>query len=213
MFSKKKGVTSSFRTVKRFDQLRACDLVTFKYRQILPQGISGETLHVDSVGTYDYGGEVVADFRLSHSSGIRVNAIYDAENDEVTLSSKIAHSEIIEMFDDDDLARVFDPTLDRVKLSLNSEETKLSRKPWVCAKYQRTVCEGMAYYYAEDRREQGVSKFEDESMPFMYFELKGDSDHHALSIEVWEDGETEFFADLTVAASVVDVYLPSSNNG
>lgn len=213
MFFKRKNKGDTVRVVERFDQLYEGDLVTLKYRQVLPEGLSGETLQVDSVCTYDYAGQLVSDFSLSHSSGLKVNASYNKESDEITFSHKIGHPEIVEIFDGDELAAVFDAQLDSVSLNVRNEQVSQIRSAWVCEHYRRTLCEAQAYYYNDDRREKGVSRYEDDSSPFTYHELEGNSDHHSISIEVWEDGETEFFAEVTVSASAVDAFLPSDKHG
>ncbi len=208
MFFKKEKVPT--RTVERFDQLHQGDLVAFKYREILPEGISGETLMVEGVNTYDYAGELVSDFALTHSSGLKVNASYNAESDTITFAHKIRHPEIIEIFDGDELAAIFDPEESQAQLGLRADTVGEVRAPWVCDHYTRTLCEAQAYYYNEDRRDRGISAYEDESVPFTYHELDGSSDHHSISIEVWEDGETEFFAELTIPATAVESFLPNA---
>lgn len=209
MFFKRKKTTELTRTVETFDQLQIGDLVTLKFREVLPEGLSGETLSVDSVNTYDYAGQLVSDFAMSHSSGLKVNATYDKDSEVITFSHKIQHPEIIEIFDGDELAAVFDPEHTGAGLTLRDSAVSDQRAAWVCSTYTRTLCEAQAYYYNDDRRDRGISAYEDESVPFTYHELDGDSDHHSISIEVWEDGETEFFAEVSVSASAVDSYLPN----
>ncbi len=208
MFFKKKKAVESTRTVERFDQLAVGDLVTFKFREVLPEGVCGETLEVESVNTYDYAGQLVSDFTLSHSSSLKVNATFDSDSDTITLAHKIRHPEIIEIFDGDELATIFDPQFDGAELNLRAEAVSDARQAWMCPHYARTLCEAQAYYYNEDRRARGISAYEDDSVPFTYHELEGNSDHHSISIEVWEDGETEFFAEITIATSAVESFLP-----
>ncbi len=166
-------------------------------------------MSVDEINTYDYAGELVCDFSLSHASGLKVNATYDVDSDTITFSHKIRHPEIIEIFDGDELAAIFDPEADNAGLTLRESAVDSRRSEWVCSNYTRTLCEAQAYYYNEDRRDRGISAYEDESTPFTYHELQGDSDHHSISIEVWEDGETEFFAEVTISASSVESFLPN----
>jgi len=211
MFFKKEKTQELTRTVERFDQLYKGDLVAFKYRAVLPEGVSNETLMVEGVNTYDYAGELVSDFALSHSSGLKINACYDIENDSLTLSHKIRHPEIIEIFDGDELASIFDSQYQGAELNLRADKVDEQRAAWVCDRYKRTLCEAQAYYYNEDRRAKGISSYEDASQPFTYHELQGCTDHHSISIEVWEDGETEFFAELTVSASAVESFFASEN--
>ncbi|GAA6138260.1 hypothetical protein NBRC116583_20070 [Arenicella sp. 4NH20-0111] len=208
IFGRKKNIEKT-RTVERFDQLHVGDLVAFKFREVLPEGLSGETLSVESVNTYDYAGQLVSDISLSHSSGLKVNATFDADREIITFSHKIRHPEIIEIFDGDELASIFDPDSSPAVLNLRSDAVSADREAWVCERYTRTLCEGQAYYYSEDRRESGISSYEDDSTPFTYHELEGSSDHHSLSIEIWEDGETEFFAEISVSLTAVESYLTS----
>lgn len=210
MFFRKKE-SEAVRTVENFAQLHVGDLVTLKFREALPEGLSGETLTVDSVNAYDYAGSLMADFGLRHASGLYVSATYDPIEQTITFAHKIKHPEIIEIFGGDQLAGIFDPQSDSAVLDLRVDEVSEQRKAWVCEHYTRTLCEAQAYYYEEDRREKGISAYDDDgSVPFTYHELEGCSDNHSMSIEVWEDGETEFFAEVTVAESAVDAFLPSS---
>lgn len=209
MFFKNKKNDPPARVVERFNQLYKEDLVILKFREALPEGLSGETLTVDSINTYDYAGELVSDFSLSHSSGLKVNATYDEDSDTITFSHKIRHPEIVEIFDGDELANIFNPEHDGAGLGLRTEAVVSQREQWVCEHYTRTLCEGQAYYYNEDRRGRGIAAYEDDSVPFTYYELEGNSDYHSISIEVWEDGETEFFAEITVPATAVESFLPS----
>ena len=210
MFFKKKKSPPT-RTIDNFSQLQIGDLVILKYREVLPAGVSGETFTVKSVSTYDYMGQAVADFVLSHSSGLKINACYDSDEEYITFSHKLKHPEIIEIFDGDQLAAIFDPEAEFAGLDLRVEAVSDERRGWLCEKYARTLCEGQAYYYEDDRREIGISKYDDDgSTAFTYHELEGDSDHHSISIEVWEDGETEFFAEVSVSESAVDAFLPNA---
>jgi len=210
MFFKKKK-TAPTRTVESFSDLHIGDLIILKFREVLPQEISGETLTVESVNTYDYMGELVSDFVLSHSSGININASFDREERSITFSHKIKHPEIIQIFDGDQLAGVFDGGLEDAGLDLREDNVSEQRQGWVCEHYTRTLCEGQAYYYDEDRRSKGISQYDDDgSVPFTYHELDGNSDNHSISIEVWEDGETEFFAEVTVSESAVESFLPNA---
>jgi len=156
MFFKKKE-TQATRTINDFRQLQVGDLISFKFREVFPDIISGETLSVESINTYDYMGELVSDFVLSHSSGFRVNATYDSEQKYITLSHKIGHPEIIEIFDGDQLATIFDPEQEPAELELRPEAVSDKRKAWVCERYTRTLCEAQGYYYNKDRRGLGVS--------------------------------------------------------
>ena len=208
MFFKKKK-SEETRTIESFDQLIVGDLVALKFRQVLPEGLSGESLMVENVNTYDYAGTLVSDFELGHSSGLKVNATYDKSEDMITFSHKLRHPEIIEIFDGDQLALIFDSEVPLASLDLRNNTVSSDRAAWVCDRYTRTLCDGLAYYYEEDRRAKGVSVYDDDgSTPFNYHELEGSSDHHSISIEIWEDGETEFFAEVTVPSSAVDGYFP-----
>lgn len=206
-FNKKKSTPT--RTVENFAQLMVGDLVTLKFRQALPEGLSGESLRVQSVNTYDYAGTLVSDFMLSHSSGLRVNATYDPSQDLITFSHKLKHPEIIEIFDGDQLALIFDAQVPLASLDLRADAVSAERAAWVCDRYTRRLCDAQGYYYEEDRREQGLSDYEDDgSVAFNYHELDGDTEHHSMSIEIWEDGETEFFVEVSVSSSAVDAYFP-----
>ncbi len=204
MFGRKKKKTA--RSITQFSELDVGDLIVFKPREILPVGINDETLTVEKVGTYDHNGSLTSDFTLTHSSGERFSAVYNEEEDTVTLGQKISRQEVLSIFDENEFADVFD---EGGSVTLNSilESVTDKRRAWVADTYDRTVAAGVAYYYDDDRRKSGVSQFEDDSLPFTYFELEGSNQHNSLSIEIWDDGETDVFCEVTVKANVVETFL------
>jgi hypothetical protein len=206
MFGRKKKQPVA-RSVSVFSDLHVNDLVIFKPREALPDGISDETLTVERIGTYDYQGELRSDFTLRHASGQRFSAGYDSEQDTITLGRKLKRSEVLTIFDEDDFADVFDSELGQVRLTASVDKLPKELQLWVDQAYERSVSEGIAYYYEADRRELGISAHEDESQQFTYFELEGENDKNSISIEIWADGETDVFCETTVKSNVVDTYL------
>lgn len=205
MFSRKKREQA--RTVTVFSDLDVGDLVVFKPREVLPEGINDQTLTIEKVGTYDHNGILTPDFTLLHSSGLRFSATYDAEDDAIILGHKMGRSEVLSIFDEDCFADIFDVDKNHVALVPISENISGERRPWIANSYHRTVTAGIAYYYNDDRREPGISRYEDDSLPFTYFELEADNEQKSLSIEIWDDGETDVFCEITVKATVVETFL------
>ena len=205
MFGKKDKPLARMVTV--FSELNIGDLVVFKPREVLPSGISDETLTLDRIESYDYNGKLTPDFTLLHPSGSRYSVTYDCEEDTIPIGNKLKRSEILSIFDPDDFANVFDEGSGCFKLRSISENVSNQRRPWVAEAYERSVIAGIAYYYNEDRRESEISQYEDNSEPFTYFELEGDNDLNSLSIEIWNDGKTDVFCEITVKANVVETFL------
>ena len=205
MFSKNNK--SSARMITVFSDLDIGDLVVFKPREILPCGISDETLSLEKVGSYDYGGKLISDFTLLHSSGLRYSAVYNTEEDTITIGNKLRRSEVVSIFDENSFADIFNYEYGDFELCSISKNISHQHRPWVAEAYKRSVTSGIAYYYENDRRRSGVSQYEDHSQPFTYFELEGNNNVNSLSIEVWADGETDVFLEITVKANVVETFL------
>ncbi|MFT6099341.1 MAG: hypothetical protein ACJAYF_001885 [Arenicella sp.] len=206
MFGRKKKEREA-RSVSVFSDLQLNDLIVFKPRDVLPNGISDETLTVEKIGAYDFDEDLSADFTLRHASGQRFSAAYDSDENTITFGRKLKRSEVLGIFDEDDFANVFDGGLSQVNLQASVENVPEDLQLWIDESYQRTVADGIAYYYESDRREQGVSAYKDGSQQFTYFELEGGNDRNSLSIEIWSDGETDVYCEVTVKANVVDTYL------
>lgn len=205
MFNKKNK--SSARMITLFSDLHVGDLVVFKPREVLPCGISDETLSLEKVGSYDYDGKLMSDFTLLHSSGSRYSAIYNAEEDTITIGNKLRRSEVMSIFDENSFADIFKYEYGDLELYSISENISSQHRPWVAESYKRSVVSGVAYYYEDDRRELGGSQYEDHSQQFTYFELEGNNHVNSISIEVWADGETDVFLEITVKANVVETFL------
>lgn len=205
MFGRKKD--KEVRSVTLFSDLDVGDLVVFKPRDVLPEGVSDETLTVEKVGTYDYFGTLASDFTLGHSSGLKVSASYNSEDETITLGYKMKRSVVLSIFGGSEFGQVFDEDLDSVVLDSNLENVSGDLKPWIADSYTRSVVAGSAYYYDEDRRGNGISSDEDSAENFIYYELEGSNEVSSISVEVWADGETDVFCEITVKSSVVETFL------
>lgn len=203
----RKSKQKATRSVSVFSELEVNDLIIFKPREVLPHGVSDDTLTVEKIGGYDYNGSLSTDFTLRHSSGLRFSASYDAEDDTITLGRKLKQSEVLSIFNEDDFADIFEEELGGQRLNADVDNLDSEYQAWIAESYSRAVYAGIAYYYDEDRRSLGISSNEDSSQQFTYFELEGANDRNSLSIEIWEDGETDVFCEVTVKSNVVDTYL------
>ncbi|MFT5611928.1 MAG: hypothetical protein ACI9WC_000955 [Arenicella sp.] len=195
------------RNISKFSELGVGDLVVFKPREALPQGISDETLTVDNVGSYDYSGRLSPDFTLVHSSGERYSAFYEPENDTITLGKKLTRDEVFSLFGEEAFAGVFEESGGRLTLETITDSVRNDLGAWIGESYNRTVTAGIAYYYENDKRTSGVSQHEDESMQFTFFELEASNGKNSLSIEIWGDGETDVYCEVTVKSTVVETFL------
>ena len=202
---KKKDKTKA-RTVDNFSQLQIDDLISLKLRSELPEIIQGETLTVSKVQTYQYRDGMVPDFCLDHSSGLKLNAVYDDESDEITFSLKLKHPNILTLFDSAELASIWDEEHHPAILNTVLDDQDDIVISWMSESYSRRLCGQFAYFYETDQRDQEIDKFEDDSMQFMYHELDGSDANKSITIEIWEDGETEFFAEITTPADVIESY-------
>jgi len=203
MFGRKK---KDARSVTKFSDLGVGDLVVFKAREALPFGVSDETLTVERVGTYDYSRSLVSDFTLTHDSGLRITASYDDDEDMITLALKLKRSQVLSVFDGEDFGYIFENEGDYI-LESQTENISDELTPWVCQSYTPALIAGSAYYYETDKRAAGISGDEDESTNFIYYELEGDNEFNSLSIEVWPDGETDVYCEITVKSNVIETFL------
>ena len=203
MFGRKK---KDARSVTKFSDLGVGDLVVFKAREALPFGVSDETLTVEKVGTYDYARQLVSDFTLTHDSGLRISASYDDDEDMITIAYKLKRSQVLSIFNGDDFAYIFE---DESDYTLEAQTDNISDElaHWVCDSYTPTLVAGSAYYYETDKRASGISADEDESTDFIFYELEGSNEFNSLSIEVWPDGETDVYCEITVKSNVIETFL------
>lgn len=209
LFGKKKAPEG--RSLSHFKELQVKDLVTFKPRNIVPDELQDQTLTVTAVQSYQYDDGISAEFVLALPNGNTFTAMCsnDEEGDTVTLSKKLSHECVNELFDGDELGNVFSDE-ESASLTVINEESSEEGKGWLAERYFRTVYLATAYFYKEDRRLLGASEFADDgSEELRYHELEGGSDEYSLNIEIWESGETDFFLQKTIPHNAISDLWPN----
>ncbi len=206
-FKKKKAPA---RRLEHPKDLKAGDIITLKPRSVLPTSIEGATLTVKAVTTYEYSDGLLPEFTLESQEGKIYSMSYESEDEGDTLcfSRKLKHDEITALFDEEQLGELWGEDLG--DLEVNDAEAEL--QSWLPDSYRQTIKDATAYFYNEDRRDKESSQYvDDNSQELRYHECEGSPDQFSLNIEIWEDGDTDIFVQVTVPVDVIEEMWPNAD--
>lgn len=207
-FFKKKEAPA--RRLEHPKDLRINDIITFKPRSVLPEELQGTTLTVKKVTCYEYSDGLSPEFTLETAEGKIYSFTYDTEDDGdfLCISRALSHEEIVSAFDEEQLGELWSeefPTLETREL-----EAPLSQ--WLGEAYRQTLKETTAYFYDEDRRGKAPSEFVDpNAQELRYHECEGTPDQFSLNVEIWEDGDTDIYAQVSVPLNVIEEMWPNGD--
>lgn len=193
-------------------QLRVGDMLTLKPRSIVPEHLQGETLTVEQVQSYQYSEGLVPEFVVRSTSGetLSLQVAEEEEGEYLTLAKKLSHAQVVSIFDQAGFSEVFGENY--AKFAVNHDSVDEAVAPWLGNKYFQSVKEGVAYFYNEDKRQAGVSEYEDDgSEELRYHECEGEPDDYSLNIEIWEDGSTDVYAELSMPINVIEEMWPNGS--
>ena len=203
-----KSDDSGTRVLNHPSDLQPSDFLTFKPFDPLPEDLQGATVSVKRVQAYQYSDGLTPEYVLETTDGRLYTMVIDDEDgeEELTLSRKISGSEAEAIFGGDNIGELWaeGPT----RLAANHKPEGLAS--WLGDSYFQNVQEGVAYYFKDDRRRTGVSQYADDgSEELRYHECEGEPDHFGFSVEIWEDGSTEFFLQLSVPTNMIEEMWPN----
>ena len=203
-----KGDEQKVRVLNHPADLQPSDFLTFKPFDPLPEDLQGATLTVKRVQAYQYSDGLMPEYVMETTDGRLYTMVISDEDgeEELTLSRKISGPEAEAIFGADNIGELWGDA--PVRLAVLSMPDGLA--PWLASSYFQTIQEGVAYFFNSDRRQQGVSQYADDgSEELRYHECEGDPDHFGMSVEIWADGSTEFFLQISVPTNMIEEMWPN----
>ena len=177
------------RTITRPNQLNPGDLVQLDDSFGLPEDIRGASYTVESVGTYQFEHEQSAAWTLKGAQGVlSLSVDSDAGSETICLSKGLSKTEVIQWFDEDQFAQVFEEDYE-LRLEPLKQEGEFAS--WVSGRYLLKTFAQPGYYYEQDYRGRQAPQYEGSGQPFDYYCLVNEEETHAVEIEVYQDGTTE----------------------
>ncbi|WP_395373847.1 hypothetical protein [Marinicella sp. W31] len=203
----RKKDTQDERKVNHPNDLQIGDMIDFKPRSIIPPDLHGVTLIVKSINTYQYAERTVTEFMLAtDTENISMCCAEYDDGEWVTIGKEVSRAQVLDLFNADDFALLFDPD-EYANLQVNKVDETLDG--WVADSYHQSKQSSNGYFYDHDRRSQGTSNFEGDSEEFMLIESEGSPDDYSISVEIWENGETDVYLEVSFPASHIENYWPS----
>ncbi len=206
MFKKFFGGNDAPRTLTDPVQLQVGDIVAFKQRRSLPNGLQGQQLEVTKVGGYQYAEtEVTKELTLrSEDNKTYYLSVDDNDGDPLLcFSVKVPESMVLTLFDEEEFSQLWGD--DFVTLMVKEKPEELAS--WLADSYTQRMKEGEAYYYNHDCG--GKVPEDDEGEELRYHECVGDVEGRYLSVEVWGDGDTDVSLVAICPGDVVEEMWPS----
>jgi hypothetical protein len=198
------------RTLNSPRDLKIDDLITFKPRTVLPDELQGATVTVANVQGYQYSEGLVTEFVIALESGESITFTLEDEEDGeyICFSKKISRDIVSRIFDMEAFAGLFGEGFQELQTSVEIVPEQL--RGWIAHGYYQFIKEAPAYFYKADRRNIGVSQYEDDdSEELRYHQCEGAPDEYSLYIEIWEDGSTDVFLQKSVPLNVIEEMWPN----
>ena len=188
------------------DDLRTGDLLTFKHRLSLPPAVQGQTFEVSAIGTYQYADGLYPQLTLDGADSHRLYLSFKAgAGGELTLSRSLPRRDVLAIFDEDAFAALWDD--DFAELALQARPD--AYQGWLGERYTQTRKWVEGYFFERDCRGESLSAHaDDDGCELRCHECEDPSGRFGLSVEIWQDGETEVSLDVVCAADVIDALWP-----
>lgn len=204
----KKGKKKDQRSLTGPEDLQTGDIIVLKERRSLPLELQGLQLEVTHVGTYQYSDGMKKELTL-RSVDDKTYFLSVNENDDgpgLCFSIKVSRKAVLAIFDEDEFGQLWEP--DYVTLQVNNKPEKYAA--WLSDDYKQDVCEAEGYYYDRDCADKPPSDLQDDDgEEFRYHECTSmQDDNYSLSVEVWADGDTEVFLEVTTPVDVIAEMWP-----
>lgn len=180
--------------------LQEGDIIKFQY---LPQSeISNKSFEVSAISTYDFEDRNLTEFALKGDVESAIFMIVDENDDEafLSISRKIARSDVEKLFDMDEFAELFDNE-DHSLLNRLNEPGHLQN--WTATQYRQEIYGEGGYYHKGDFRNKAIPENEDDGDEFEYYLAIDDKRQHTIEAEVYDGGETDII--ITIRRPVTDI--------
>lgn len=201
---------SGDRSPQHIGEVAVGDLLTFKHRMVLPEALQGQTYEVSEVGTYQFDDGLYMQVTLTGTARDKLYLGFDPKEPqgELCLSRDIPRSELLQVFDEDAFADLWEDGFSELTVVATPE----SYQPWLASSYAQVKNSAVGYYFDTDKRGANVSdRVDDDSDELRYHECTGDNDSFGLTVEIWGDGETDVTLDLYVPGDVIESLWPGSS--
>lgn len=191
-------------------QLLTGDILELKPRSILPDDLRGVSLTVKKIQAYQYSDGLYPEFVLETSNGSIITMMCSPEEEEDCLyfSRELKKGEVEKLFNGDELAELWEEGPASLKVN---REAIAELSSWLSGNYHQEITSATAYFFTDDQRESGVSSYEDSGEKLQYHECEGSEGQFSLTVEVWEDGSTGFYAQVAVPFSIIAEMWPNAS--
>ena len=198
----------AFRSLAQPQELQAGDIIILKERRILPPELQGQQLEVTGVATVQYSDGAEKELTLrSVDNKTYYMGVDDNDGDpKLCFSIKIPRKTVLAIFDTDNFAELWDEGFASLEIQDKPEEIAA----WLADSYQQEVKDGEGYFYDRDCGDEPPSKLQDDDgQEFHFHECSAlTDDHHSLSVQIWADGETDVFLEISTPIDVIADMLP-----
>lgn len=212
MFSYFKKNKKSQRQLNSPTQLKVGDIVVLKERLSLPDELQGQQLEVSHVGTYQYASGVEKEFTLRNAESRSYYMCVDDNDGDPILcfTIKVPRNSVLEIFNEDDFARLWEADF----ASLKTQSIPEKYTNWLTDNYHQIIKDEEGYFYNRDCGDKPPSgHLDDDGEEFRYHECEGaPNDDRSLIVEVFGNGETDVFLEVSTSLDVIDELWPSADD-
>ena len=187
------------------EQLAVGDMLTLKYREVLPADLREKLFEVVNVGTYEYATGTQKELVLKGEDSQIYFLGLENEDGELSLcfSQKVSRQLLLRFIDEQQFAQLWSE--EWAELSVDKPPEQLV--DWLCPHYRQTHKEQEAYYYPRDCHGQNLDAADD-GEELRYHQCEGSDEGYGLGVEIGEDGSTEVFLQRYCGVDVIEQMWP-----
>ena len=189
------------RALDNVEDLLVGDMIELSDSFGLPPRLRNQQFRVIGIVTYQFEHEFQTTFNLEgvNNDHLDLTIENDGGRQSAAFSLSVDQHKVEQIFDMDQFSQVFDG---EALARLGATEFE-GLEHWLAADYQQEVRAQRGYFYNQDCRGQGPSKFEGDGEAFDYYFLVTPDQTHGVEIEVYGGGDTE--VSLTLYRPVTDI--------
>ncbi len=199
------GKKERIRQLETPDQLMVGDIISLKYRELLPPELRERQLEVSKIGTYEYSSGTNKEMVLKDED----NHLYfmSVENDDGDVSlcfaKKISRQQVYALFNEQLFSQLWDGHWPELGVQKHPE----SLAGWLAQSYSQTIKDQQAYYYNRDCQGEDLAEASD-GEELRFHECEGDDNHYGLNVEISDDGSTDVFLQVFCPTDVIEEMWP-----
>lgn len=191
------------------DDLRVGDLVTFKHRLSLPDDVQGQTFEVSAIGTYQYADGLYPQLTLDGAEAGRIYLSFKAgdagHGGGITLSRSVPRGDVRALFAEDAFAALWEDDFAELAVARKLD----AYAGWLGERYAQTGKWVEGYFFDRDCRGEALSDHaDDDSEELRCHECEDAGGRFGLSVEIWQDGDTEVSLDVNCPPDAIDALWP-----